>query len=123
MTSTSRDFQNLAVWQKSRQLTLAVYGATAEFPKDERYGLTSQMRRCAASVPANIAEGCGRGGTGEMARFLSIAQGSASELAYYFILARDLELLDADRVSALSEQAREVGRMLNGYIAKLQADD
>ena len=72
-----RDFKGLKVWQKAHHLTLAVYQAAMSFPRDELYGLTSQLRRCAASIPANIAEGCGRKGDVEFARFLQIAQGSA----------------------------------------------
>ncbi|MHB2017325.1 MAG: four helix bundle protein [Candidatus Xenobia bacterium] len=73
-----RDFRSLKVWQKSHQLTLAVYSATKGFPKDELYGLTSQVRRAAASIAANIAEGCRRNGSAELARFCHIAMGSAS---------------------------------------------
>ncbi|MFQ5961877.1 MAG: four helix bundle protein, partial [Candidatus Methylomirabilales bacterium] len=73
-----RDFRELKVWEKAHHLTLAVYNATTTFPRDELYGLTSQIRRSCASIPANIAEGCGRGGDAEFARFLQIAMGSAS---------------------------------------------
>jgi four helix bundle protein len=85
-----RDFRELKVWGKANQLTLSVYKATQIFPKEELYGLTSQMRRSCASIPANIAEGCGRTGEAELARFLQIAMGSASELEYYLLLAYDL---------------------------------
>jgi len=78
-----KDFRKLKVWEKSHDLTLAVYKATAAFPRKELYGLTSQIRRACASIPANIAEGCGRGGDPELARFLQIAMGSASELEYH----------------------------------------
>ena len=74
-----QDFKTLLVWQKAHQLTLAVYPATRTFPSGELYGLTSQIRRACASIPANIAEGCGRGGDMELARFCVIAMGSASE--------------------------------------------
>jgi four helix bundle protein len=77
-----KDFQELNVWRKAHTLTLDVYRATRGFPKKELYGLTSQMRRCCASIPANIAEGCGRPGDAELARFCQIALGSASELQY-----------------------------------------
>ncbi len=75
-----RNFKELKVWQKSHQLTLAIYKATGKFPKEEIYGLTSQVRRASASIAANIAEGCGRSGEAELGRFLQIAMGSASEL-------------------------------------------
>lgn len=90
-----KDFRNLKVWEKSHQLALAVYKATSTFPRHELYGLTSQIRRACASIPANIAEGCGRSGDAELARFLQIAMGSASELEYHLLLARDLGFLSA----------------------------
>jgi four helix bundle protein len=80
-----RDFRKLKVWEKSHQLTLSVYEITGGFPDDERFGLTSQMRRACTSIPTNIAEGCGRDGHAELARFLQIAMGSASELEYQLL--------------------------------------
>ena len=77
-----RNFQDLQVWQKAHQLALSVYQATAVFPVHEQYGLSSQVRRSCVSIPSNIAEGCGRGGQVELARYLQIARGSASELEY-----------------------------------------
>ena len=88
-----KDFRDLQVWQKAHQLTLTVYRLTASFPQTEWYGLTTQLRRSSASVAANLAEGCGRNGDAELARFCSIAMGSASELEYHLLLARDLKLL------------------------------
>ena len=88
-----KDFRDLQVWQKAHQLTLTVYRLTASFPQTERYGLTTQLRRSSASVAANLAEGCGRNGDAELARFCSIAMGSASELEYHLLLASDLKLL------------------------------
>ena len=88
-----KDFRSLKVWERSHQLTLDVYGVTAGFPREERYGLTSQIRRCSASIGANIAEGCGKRGNGEFQRYLQIASGSASELDYHFLLARDLNFM------------------------------
>jgi four helix bundle protein len=79
------DFKKLSVWQKSHLLTMDVYKATADFPKDEQYGLTSQIRRACSSIPANIAEGCGREGDVEFGRFLQIAMGSAYELEYHIL--------------------------------------
>lgn len=88
-----KDFHELKVWQKAHQLTLAVYRITTGFPRAELYGLTSQLRRASSSVPANLAEGCGRNGDAEFARFCSIAMGSASELEYHLLLARELQLI------------------------------
>jgi four helix bundle protein len=85
-----RDFRNLQVWEKAHALALSVYKATVSFPKEELYGLTSQIRRSSTSIPTNIAEGCGRNGDAELARFMSIGMGSASELEYQLLLAHDL---------------------------------
>ncbi len=115
-----RDFKTLAVWQKAHQLTLDVYQATGSFPKDEMYGLTSQTRRACASIPMNIAEGCGRGGQAELARFLSIAMGSASELEYQLLLTRDLGMLTQTDYGRLEPALIEVKRMLNSFIQKLK---
>ena len=102
-----QNFKTLKVWEKSHELTLAVYKATANFPKDELYGLTSQIRRACASIPANIAEGCGRTGKAELARFLQVAMGSASELEYHLLLAHDLGLLRDGEYKLLENQAVE----------------
>jgi len=117
-----RDFKNLKVWQKSHQLTLAVYKVTATFPKEEMYGLTSQIRRSCASIPANIAEGCGRAGEIELARFLQIAMGSASELEYHLMLSHDLEILKTLDYNQLATDVSEVKRMLTSFILKLRAE-
>jgi four helix bundle protein len=111
-----QDFRSLKVWERSHHLALAVYKATASFPREEQYGLTSQMRRSASSVPANIAEGCGRGGKAELARFLLISVGSASELEYHLLLAKDLELLDREAYVALNHDVTEIKRMLASLI-------
>jgi four helix bundle protein len=117
-----RDFRELRVWEKAHQLALASYKATAMFPKDELYGLTSQIRRSCASIPANIAEGCGRSGDAELARFLQIAMGSASELEYHLLLARDLNLLRIPDYEGLASDVTEVKRMPTSFIQKLNAD-
>lgn len=83
-----KDFKKLIVWKKAHEMTLNIYRTTKSFPKDEVYGLTSQLRRAASSIPANIAEGCGRNSDAELARFLQIAAGSASEVEYHLLLAR-----------------------------------
>ncbi len=115
----TRDFRKLKIWERAHRLTLDVYRVTAVFPRDEQFGLTSQIRRSAASVPANIAEGCGRGG-GDLARFCRIAAGSLSELQYHLILAHDLRLLGWDIYSPLSDQASELERMMTSFIMALQ---
>jgi four helix bundle protein len=116
-----RDFRELKVWERSHKLTLAIYQASQTFPKEELYGLTSQMRRAAASIPANLAEGCGRNGDAELARFCLIAMGSASELEYHLLLCRDLHFLDEAHWALLSEQAVDVKRMLASFIRALKS--
>ena len=115
-----QDFHQLKVWQKAHRLTLAVYELTTVFPRDELYGLTSQLRRCSASIAANIAEGCGRSSNAELARFCSIAMGSASELEYHLLLSRDLKLIKPEDHDKLSLRATEVKRMLAGLLQKLR---
>ena len=115
-----QDFKKLVVWAKGHELTLAVYKATVRFPKEELYGLTGQIRRAAASIPANIAEGCGRSGRAELARFLHVATGSASELEYHLLLAHDLAFLGDAEYRALEGQVVEVKRMLSSLIVSLR---
>ena len=117
-----KDFRNLKVWEKAHQLTLAVYKATTSFPREELYGLTSQIRRSCSSIPANLAEGCGRTGPAEMARFFQISMGSASELEYHLLLARDLHMLKVPDYDQLEGDVTEVKRMLSAFIQKLHAD-
>src|ERR1035441_5740554 len=104
-----RDFRDLVVWERSHRLTLALYRATHHFPKSELFGLTSQIRRAAASVPTNLAEGCGRWGDGDMGRFVQIAMGSASDVDYLILLARDLDYLPAGQYDAASAELDEAG--------------
>ena len=106
-------FQDLIVWQKAHALVLLVYKITARFPKEELFGLTSQMRRSAVSVPANIAEGFKRRGKGDKARVLNIAEASLEELRYFFILAEDLGYTAK---GPHADQAEEIARMLSAYI-------
>lgn len=117
-----RDFRELNVWKKAYQLTLDVYKSTRNFPREELYGLPSQIRRSAASIPANIAEGCGRAGKAELSRFFQIAMGSASELEFHLLLARDIGLLSGADHNQLSGQAIEVKRRLTAYWQKLKND-
>jgi four helix bundle protein len=108
-----RNYQDLKVWEKAHHLTLAVYRFSKSFPKEELFGLTSQMRRSSMSIGANLAEGCGRRSDGEMGRFVQIAMGSAAELSYHLLLARDLKLLDEGSYERLCADAGEVSRMLS----------
>jgi four helix bundle protein len=117
-----KSFRDLQVWEKAHRLTLEVYKFTVKFPIDERFGLISQMRRCAASIPANIAEGCGRRGNGEFHKFLQIATGSASELAYHLLLAKDLGYLETGTYSKLETSTTEIQKMLAGLILKVDAE-
>lgn len=116
-----QDFRNLKVWQKAHELTLAVYKATDTFPKEEVYGLTSQMRRAAASVPTNLAEGCCRQGDTEFGRFAQIALASLSELEYQLLLARDLEFFDGSEHEHLARMLEEAKRMLIAFIQTLRS--
>jgi len=114
------DFRNLKVWVKAHELTLAIYQNTQAFPKEEVYGLTGQIRRASASIGANIAEGCGRRSDPEMKRFIQIARGSASELEYHLLLARDLGFLPADEHEGLEAKVLEIQRMLASLAQRLQ---
>lgn len=117
-----KDFRDLKVWEKAHLLTLAVYKATTTFPTDEMYGLTGQIRRACASIPANVAEGCGRRGDAELARFAQIAMGSASELEYHLLLAHDLGFLNDSVYDELTRGVTEVKRMLTSFLKRLKAD-
>ena len=117
-----KNFRDLLVWQRAHQLTLAAYASTERFPQREIYGLTSQIRRCAASLAANIAEGCGKRGNAEFQRFLNIAAGSASELEYHFLLAHDLGLLGELDYRKLNDGVVEVKRMLASLIGKIEQE-
>jgi four helix bundle protein len=117
-----KDFRQLQVWEKSHQLALAVYKATREFPKEELYGLTSQIRRASMSVPTNIAEGCGRYTDAEFARFLQIAMGSASETEYQLLLGKDLGFLSNQLYKKLHNDVEEVKRMLASLITTIRAE-
>ncbi len=116
-----QSFRNLRVWEKSHRLTLDVYALTKRFPRDEVYGLSSQMRRASASIGMNIAEGCCRKGDSEMARFLYISLGSASELEYQIILAHDLNYLPNPEYGRIAAQVVEVKRMLSSLMQKVRA--
>ena len=117
-----RDFHGLKVWIKAHQLVLDVYRASAYYPKNETFSLTSQTRRAATSVAANIAEGCGRNSESDFARFLQIAMGSASELEYELLLARDLGFLEIAVHGKLDGDITEVKKMLASLIRKLRGE-
>jgi len=117
-----KDFRQLKVWQKSHQLVLALHRITASFPRAETYGLTAQIRRAASSIPSNLAEGCGRNGDGELARFCCIARSSASELEYNLLLARDLKLIQPKDYEQLAQETTEIKRMLTVFVQKLSGE-
>ena len=112
-------YRELRVWREAHDLTLSVYKETVAFPKEERYALTGQIRRASVSIPANIAEGCGRAGDRELIRFLRISMGSANELEYHLLLAKDLGLLSTDGYHRLSNSVTGVKQMLSGLIKNL----
>lgn len=118
-----QDFRKLKVWERAHTRTLDVYKKTRGFPADERFGLTSQLRRSCASVPANLAEGCARSGDSEFARFVNISLGSASETDYHLLLARDLQYLDDAAYRPLYQQVSEVKRMLNSLDRTLRGNN
>ena len=115
-----RHYRDLLVWQKAVDWVDAIYAATREWPKEERYGLISQVTRAAVSVPSNIAEGCARRSTGEFVRFLSIARGSLAEVETQLIIGTRQGYLDQASQKALLDAADEISRMLAGLIAKLE---
>ena len=116
-----RDFYNMTVWQKSHALTLQIYKITQDFPKDEQYGLTSQMRRAVMSIPTNIAEGSGRGTNGDFVRFMQISMGSAAELKYQLFLARDLQYISIEQYQSLKAMVVEIKMMLASFMKRIQS--
>lgn len=117
-----KDFRNLRVWQESHRLTLEIYRITTDFPKYELYGLTSQIRRCSASIGANIAEGCGKRGNNEFQRYLQIASGSASELDYHLLLSRDLGLLEGPQYGNLEKSLTKLRKMMTSLLQKIESE-
>lgn len=112
----AKNFQDLLVWQKSHKLVLEIYKLTSQFPKEEIYGLTSQIRRAAVSVPANITEGFKRKGKADKARFFNIAQASLEEVRYFLILTKDLNYAETN---AIQERSSEISKMLTRYIKSI----
>ncbi len=117
-----RDYRKLLVWQKAHQLALNIYKTVKHFPKEEMFGLTSQMKRASTSIPMNIAEGCGRKSDKDFCRFLIITFGSANELEYQIILSTDLNFLEIEQSRQLLAQIEEIKKMLNGLITKLNTN-
>lgn len=114
-----KNFKNLSVWEKSHQLTLNIYKQTSNFPANELYGLVSQIRRSAVSIPSNIAEGSGRNSDPDFSRFLTIAHGSASELSYQILLSYELGYFSREIFDSLDSNVSEIMKMLNAFIQKL----
>jgi len=114
------NYKELEVWKRSVGLATELYKLTSRFPDTERYGLTSQIRRATTSIPANIAEGWGRGSTGEYVQFLTVARGSLMEVETHLIVACNLQLLSAVALAALSNEIEEIGKMLNALIGALK---
>ena len=116
----SGSYRDLIAWQKAKSLALDVYRCTRRFPKDEIYGLSSQMRRAAVSIPSNIAEGKGRYSRKEFLQFLYHARGSLLELQTQLSIARDLDYLDLAAFKSMESRTEELGRILNGLITRFQ---
>lgn len=115
-----RNFKELVIWQKAHSLCLKIYEVTAAFPKTEIYGITSQMRRSASSIPTNIAEGCGRRSNPDFCRFLIIAAGSASELEYQILLSTDLKFITLENFKLLTKDVIEIRKMIYSFCLKLE---
>jgi four helix bundle protein len=116
-----RDFHQLKVWEKAHAFTLSIYKISSVFPKEELYGLTSQVRRAALSIPANIAEGCGKDGEADLARYFQISMGSSSELEYELLLAHDLGYIHQEQYELLILDLTEIRKMLNSFLQRLRA--
>ena len=114
-----QDFTKLKVWQKAHSFTVNLYKITYDFPNEEKYGLTNQLRRAAISIESNIAEGCGRSSNKELSRFLDIAQGSAFEVRCQLFVARDLHYLSLEKFQLLDNKINEISRMINALNQKL----
>ena len=116
-----QNFKELKVWEKAHQITLNIYKVSAKFPKEEIYSLTNQLRRAASSIPANIAEGCGKNTQADLANFLNISLGSANETEYFLILSKDLDYLTEEQFAILSNSINEVKAMLISLIGRVRS--
>lgn len=112
-------FKNLKIWQRGRNLVKEIYEITSDFPESEKFGLTSQIRRCAVSIPSNIAEGSGRGSDSDFGNFLNYSIGSSFELETQLILANDLKLISDEKFENLIQEINEMQRMLIGFKNKI----
>ncbi|HET9840163.1 MAG TPA: four helix bundle protein [Candidatus Angelobacter sp.] len=115
-----RNYRELQVWSKAHNLTLELYRVSRTFPREEIYGLTSQLRRAAVSIGANLAEGCGRRTSSELARFVRIAMGSASELDYHILLCRDLDFMSNDDFTSSTAKLTEIRKMLTSFLSSVE---
>jgi len=115
-----QNYKDLKVWEKAHQFTLMIYDVSKQFPKEELYGLTNQIRRASSSIPANIAEGCGKNTNGDFAKFLNIALGSANESEYFILLAKDLTYISVEKFETLYKLINEIKAMLIALIAKVR---
>lgn len=122
MSDIKQGFEKLEVWQVAKRLAVEIYKATEEFPTKEQFGLTSQIRRASISIISNIAEGYGRDGDNELARFLSISNGSCAEVKAQLIIANELDFLKKEDYTALLELTNQVGRMLNSFHKKVKGN-
>jgi four helix bundle protein len=116
-----QNYKDLKVWEKAHQFTLGVYRVSKSFPKEEIYGLTSQLRRAASSIAANIAEGCGKNTKNDFANFLNISLGSSNEAEYFVLLAKDLNYVSLEEYDVLIKLINEVKAMLIALIGKVRA--
>lgn len=115
-----KDFRNLNVWEKGHRITVSIYKLTQSFPKEEIYGLTSQIRRASTSIPTNIAEGCGRGSDADFARFLQMSFGSANETEYLLLLCFELGYIAEENYIELNNSIQEIKKMLSKLIITLR---
>jgi four helix bundle protein len=118
-----RDFKKLAVWEKAHRFVLEIYNVTKKFPKDELFGIVSQIRRSSVSIPNNIAEGCGRNSKNEMFNFFNISMGSSAECEYLLLLSLDLGYLNSTQYKILNDKLIEVRKMLNTYMRKIKSNN
>ena len=117
------DYKNLIVWKKSHEFVLKIYKISSSFPRDEQYGITSQIRRASISMPSNIAEGSARGSDADFARFLRIALGSANEVDYLLLLAKEISIIKPEIYKQLSIDIDEISKMLSSFVKKLKANN